>query len=244
MILAVLAPLFLAAHLVAWTLHVAPSHHLDASTLGGAIASATGRVELWRTALALLALWALALARRPRLALVLSAASLAVSGAIGHSAAIAPAWTIPARALHLLAGAAWMGGLLWLITVALAGDVATTISEAHRVSRVALVSVFVVAASGIAQALFFLPGPMALVSGAYGLVLLAKVALLFVLVGFGAYHRQRALPRLAERAGHLPTTLRAELAVMLVAALLGGALSYLSPDAHDAASASTHLTTP
>jgi len=243
--LAVLAALFLAAHLAAWTMHVAPAHRLDAATIGGAIASATGRVELWRTALALLALWALALGRRPRIALAFTVAALAVSGAIGHSAAIASEWTIPARALHLLAGAAWMGGLLWLVILAISADAATLTSEAHRVSRVALVSIIVVAISGLVQGLFFLPNVAALFHTTYGLVLLAKVAVLLVLFGFGAYHRQRVLPRIGSEGGApgFRTSLRAELAVMCLAALLGGALAYLPPDAHDAP-APTHLTTP
>ena len=44
-------------------------------------------------------------------------AALAVSGAVGDSAAIQPVWGVPSKAIHLLASAVWVGGLLWLIVV-------------------------------------------------------------------------------------------------------------------------------
>jgi putative copper export protein len=191
---------------------------------------------MWRTGLALLALWALALARRPALALLFALGALAVSGATGHSAAIAPVWAVPAKAIHLLAASAWLGGLLWLL-VHLRGDPDDAEREAARVSTTALVAVLLVALTGVVQTALFLPSLRDLVHSAYGALVLAKAAGLLVLVAFGAYHRYRVLPRLARdarTAGRFTRTLRGEVALMLVVVLLGGLLAYVPPPAHAA----------
>jgi putative copper export protein len=51
---------------------------------------------------------------------------------------------------------------------------------------------------------------------------------------FGAHHRYRVLPRLAERtvADALARSLRREVAVMSLVILLGGLLAYVAPPAH------------
>ena len=48
--------------------------------------------------------------------MIFAVAGVVVGGAIGHPAAIQPEWSIPAKAIHLVASAAWIGGLLWLAT--------------------------------------------------------------------------------------------------------------------------------
>jgi copper transport protein len=232
------AAVLLLLHLAAWVVNAAPEHRFGGGQAEAALASRVGRVELARTALAVLAFWALALARRVRLALAFAVGALVVSGATGHAAAIHPAWTAPAKALHLLAASGWLGGLLWLLWLLwlLARertDVATFAREAGRVSAVALGAVFVVAVSGVVQALLILPSPLDLFRSVYGAVTLAKVAGLAVLLLFGAYHRNRVLPRLAE-AGSVhgfAASLRREVAVMSLVVLLGGLLAYLSPPA-------------
>ena len=120
------------------------------------MASTVGRVEVWRTILSLAprsgALW---LARRTALALVLSAVVLLASAAIGHSAATDALFAIPSKALHLLAGAAWLGGLLW---IAVRDERAATADrDALRVSAVALAAMLIVLLSGVLQTLILLP---------------------------------------------------------------------------------------
>lgn len=218
-------------HALAWAMNASPEHQLGGDMLGATMTSGVGRVELLRTGLALLAAWAFALARRPRLALLFAGLSLAVSGATGHSAALYPLWTTPAKALHLLAGAVWLGGLLWLITFDRT-DRARFETEALRVSSVALVAVIVVTLSGVVQTVFFLPKLTDIFHSAYGAVSLAKIAGLLVLVVFGAHHKFRVLPRLRQDpnlAGRFSTTLRSEVAVMTIVVLLGGLLGYLAP---------------
>jgi copper transport protein len=218
-------------HLHAWAMNAWPEHHFSTDMISSTLTSGVGRLELWRTGLALLAGWAFLLARRPRFALVFAALALIVSGATGHSSAIDSLWTTPAKALHLLAGAVWIGGLLWLLTMDRT-DAERFEREALRVSSLALTSVILVTLSGVVQWRFFLPTIGGLLDSAYGIVLTAKIAGLLVLVAFGAHHKLRVIPRLRQStdvAGRFSATLRRELAVMTIVLLLGGLLGYLSP---------------
>jgi putative copper export protein len=230
-VLSVVAVVLLAVHLCAWVVNASPEHQLDRETIASALMTRVGRVELWRGALALLAAWAIVLTRRPRLALPFAFAALVVGGATGHSAAIEPVWNTPAKALHLVAVAIWLGGLLRLLTFE-RGDVERFVREAGRVSSAALGAVLVVTLSGVVQTWFLLTTPLDLVRSTYGIVLVAKIAGLLVLVAFGAHHRQRVLPGLAldvSMPDHFALTLRREVIVMTVVILLGGLLGYLPP---------------
>ncbi len=220
-------------HLVAWALALAPDHSLGGDAIGALLASGPGKVELARTVLALLAAWALLLVRRERLALSIAILAILAGSATGHSAAIHPEWGFPSRALHLFAVAAWLGGLLWLVVLDRA-DAPAAISEAQRVSSLALAAVIVVTFTGVVQTRLFLPVWGDLVRSSYGLIVLAKVAGVGVLVLFGAYHRLRVLPRLADAAvaEGFPVSLRREIAMMSLLVLLGGLLAYLSPPTH------------
>ena len=234
-VVAVAAPVLLGAHLVAWLINTSPEHELDASWVTSALGTTVGQIELARTALALLALWAWWLARRPRIALAFAAMALAVSGAAGHSAAIQPAWAVPAKAIHLLASAVWLGGLLWLAVRPVSDDIAVFATDAHRVSSRALTAVIAVAFTGVVQTRLFLPSWGDLVTSAYGWLALAKAAGFLALVAFGAYNRQRLIPRLAAAARSVTdvAVLRAsvarELVVMALVILLGGLLAYVPP---------------
>ena len=220
-------------HLVAWALALAPDHSLGGDAIGALLASGPGKVELARTVLALLAAWALLLVRRERLALSIAILAILAGSATGHSAAIHPEWGIPSRALHLFAVAAWLGGLLWLVVLDRAYAPAA-ISEAQRVSSLALAAVIVVTFTGVVQTRLFLPVWGDLVRSSYGLIVLAKVAGVGVLVLFGAYHRFRVLPQLADAAvaEGFPVSLRREIAMMSLLVLLGGLLAHLSPPMH------------
>jgi copper transport protein len=227
--MAALVPL----HFLAWSLAVSPDRSLGGDTIAALLASGPGKVELVRAVLALLAAWALLLARRERLALLIAFVAILVSSATGHSAAIHPEWGIPGRALHLLAVAAWLGGLLWLVTLD-RSDAPAAIDEAERVSSLALTAVIVVTLSGVVQTRLFLPVWADLIQSSYGLIVLAKLAGVGVLVLFGAYHRFRVLPRLADEAvvQGFTVSLRREIVVMSLLVLLGGLLAYLSPPTH------------
>jgi copper transport protein len=219
--------ILLVAHLIAWLDHVSPTGSLSTDFLGSMLGSTIGRVELLRTILALLTLWAIALARRDTPALILGGACLLVSGAIGHPAAIDPYWTIPAKMLHLLAGSVWIGGLVWLVWLSRCDEPACRI-EARRVSSVALISVIVIALSGLLQTFFFLNTPTDLIDSPYGRRVLAKMIGLAILVGFGAYNRFGLLPRLDATDGpnRLSRLVRMEIVVLTMIILIGGFLAY------------------
>ena len=223
----------LALHFVVWAVEVSPDGSITAEHMAAMAASHVGRVEMVRDALALLAGWAMLLARRPRLALAFAVASLLVSSATGHSAAIHPAWTIPMRGLHLFAIAAWFGGLLWLLTFE-RSSVAVMSAEAERVSSHALVAVIVVALTGVIQTKFFIGEWGELLRSAYGAVTIVKLAGLTGLVLFGAHHRFRVMPRLAEAgvADDFSRSLRREVVLLSLVMLVGGLLAYVPPPQH------------
>jgi putative copper export protein len=229
--LAVAAPVLLVVNFATWIVNVSPAHHLTSSALTAATDSTTGKIELWRIGLSVLAVWALWLVRRPRIALVFAVAVVLLSGATGHSAAIRPWLAAPARSLHLLAGSVWLGGICWLIECARDG-VTGFAHEASRVSTLALWSVVVVAASGIGMSVLFLSSIGDVIHSGYGAVMLGKVAGLLVLVAFGAYYRTRVLPSRGgdlTAGGRFRTLLQRELVVMTIVVLLGGWLAYVPP---------------
>ena len=219
--------ILLVAHLIAWLGHLSAGKGLSSDFVGSVLGTMVGRAELLRTILALLTLWAVALTRRERSGLVLGAACLVVSGAIGHPAAIDPFWTIPAKMLHLLAGSVWIGGLAWLVWLSRCDEGACRI-EAGRVSSVALIAVIVIALSGLLQTFFFLNTPGDLLASTYGRLVIAKMTGLAILIGFGAYNRYALLPRLdaTDGARNLSRSVRMEIAVLVTIILIGGFLAY------------------
>jgi putative copper export protein len=220
--------LLLVAHSIAWLEHVSPTGHLTADFMSSMLGSAMGRVELVRVALAVLALWAIALARHRKIALWLGVACIVLSGAVGHPAAIHPYWAIPAKVVHLLSGSVWLGGLLWLVWVARCDEAACRI-EARRVSSVALIAVIAIFLSGLLQTALFLNTPSDLFRDDYGRLVLAKIVGLLILVGFGAYNRYSLLPNV-ESPGttqRLARSVKQEIAIVTIVILIGGFLAYV-----------------
>ena len=198
------------------------------------------------------------LARPPsRLAIaVLAAPALFLAGAPalgGHASTQQPTWALfPLDVAHVLAMSAWLGGLVVLLvcvpaaTRALAPPDRTRLlaTVLARFSAVALVAVIVLAATGTAQAIIEVRHLDALTTTGFGRSVLAKVALLLVLIVFGAVNRQRIVPALRRLAAApaapgapgrlLRLTLRAEVALVLVVLGLTGALTgYAPPTAAD-----------
>ncbi|WP_306184482.1 MULTISPECIES: copper resistance CopC/CopD family protein [unclassified Streptomyces] len=131
------------------------------------------------------------------------AAGLAASWAMAEHASVGlqPGIAMPVDVVHLLAVAAWLGGLVALL-VALYGapaDAPVEASAVRRFSRVAFGSVLTLVATGTYQAWRQVGTWSALTGTRYGQLLLAKIGLVLLLVGLGWFSR-RWTGRLAQTA--------------------------------------------
>ena len=103
---------------------------------------------------------------------------------------------MPVDVIHLLAVAAWLGGLAALLTTLHWGPLPAR-SVVQRFSQIAFGSVIVLAATGVYQAWRQLGSFSALTSTSYGQLLMIKVALVALLVGVASISR-RWVMRLGE----------------------------------------------
>ncbi|NEB92520.1 copper resistance CopC/CopD family protein [Streptomyces bauhiniae] len=165
----------------------------ELTSLGRTLTTRPGELLLARLALLLLAVaFGLVLRRRPvpRPLAVTAGAILAVALALTWSAAehasagIQVPLAIASTTLHLLATAAWLGGLAALLLTLRAPAVPPQVVT--RFSRLALTSVIVLVVTGVYQSWRGLGTWQALTDTTYGRVLLAKlVAVGVLLVGAG-----------------------------------------------------------
>ncbi|MFF2779657.1 copper resistance CopC/CopD family protein [Streptomyces sp. NPDC058052] len=127
------------------------------------------------------------------------AAGIAGTWALAEHAStgIQPGVAMPVDVLHLLAVAAWLGGLTTLL-VALYRAPSVERAAVERFSRVAFVSVAVLVATGLYQSWRQVGSWSALTGTRYGQLLLVKIGLMGVLVGI-AWISRRWTQRLAER---------------------------------------------
>jgi copper transport protein len=168
--------------------------------------------------------------------LVLGCAYLASTPAFsGHASVESPVWVMfPSDFIHVLASSVWVGGIAFLLlalpaaTRRLEPDERTQVLLATlaRFSPIALGSVVAIAVTGLVQAYIDVRRVADLLDTTYGLLVLAKMVLLVVLIGFGWVNRDRIIPRLrrlvdeAAAPGSIGVlarrNLRGELATMLV----------------------------
>jgi copper transport protein len=110
--------------------------------------------------------------------------------------------------VHVLCMSAWLGGLVTLL-IALAIAVRTLPARDRtplmavmvgRFSWIARLAVAGLLLTGVIQSLALVGSFRALVDTEYGLLVLAKIAMLSLLIGLGAYNQRWALPRLGRLA--------------------------------------------
>ena len=138
-------------------------------------------------------------------AVVLGIAALVPLAAAGHAAAVEPD-TVRAMALdalHTLGAGLWVGALLplALLLKTASSDAGAdarphAVLAARRFSRLALGIVIVLAATGTWLAVTHVGNVAGLVGTSYGRLLLTKLALLLVALGFAALNRSVLLARL------------------------------------------------
>ncbi|MFJ4800259.1 copper resistance CopC/CopD family protein [Streptomyces murinus] len=130
------------------------------------------------------------------------AAGLATSWAMSEHASVGlqPGIAMPADVVHLLAVAAWLGGLTALLVALYRAPAGTPVEAAavRRFSRLAFGSVVALAATGIYQSWRQLGSWSAFTDTRYGQLLLAKIALVAVMVGLASVSR-RWTGRLADQ---------------------------------------------
>ncbi|GAA3488347.1 copper resistance CopC/CopD family protein [Streptomyces cremeus] len=127
------------------------------------------------------------------------AAGIAATWAMSEHAStgLQPGLAMPVDVLHMLAVAAWLGGLAALLT-ALYRSPSLERTAVRNFSRLAFGSVVVLAATGLYQSWRQVGSWDALFGTAYGKLLLAKIALVAVMVA-AAWFSRRWIGRMAER---------------------------------------------
>jgi putative copper resistance protein D len=185
---------------------------------------------------------------------------LGVAASLGLVALIAPAghagatqgaagWVhLVADALHLVAAAAWIGGLLALILLIAATRRNNPLAwpslvrnATSRFSDLAVLSVSALLASGIVNGVILVGSVRALLTTSYGELLLLKVALFAVMLGFAAVNKFWLTPRLggqpdpareADAVRRLARNCHIEMALGLAVFAIVGLLGTLHPAIH------------
>lgn len=199
----------------------------SAAAAAGATAAAIAMVD--RTA----APFALALAL-----LLLPAPTLA-----GHSLDAGRSWVdAPIDFLHVVAVAFWLGGVAALALVVPRSGAPPDLSTAvaRRFSRLALVAVLLIAATGVGRALAELAAVSQLWTTGYGRAIVVKTALFALLVALGWVSRSR----LASGFARLRASVGAELAVVLGLLVAVAFLTALPPGRRVRAVAAPATTSP
>jgi copper transport protein len=134
-------------------------------------------------------------------ALITASATLVLPGLAGHAGQKSPrGLALPLDAVHLAAGAIWLGGLIGLVVfwlnVGREGRVAALSIVVPRFSMVAFASVMALIGTGIGQSLLELPTLASLWQTSYGKALVVKIVLLFAAMVLAAVNLARTKPRL------------------------------------------------
>jgi copper transport protein len=165
-----------------------------------------GEVILIQSALAAtLALTALALRhtegreRRPLTVLTLAlSAGLAVTPSFSGHASTLNALGLASDVVHVVSAAIWTGGLaVMVLGLLLSGDNRWLLAMTcvPRFSTMAVISVVALIVAGIVSAYLQIRSWSGLWETEYGLLVLAKIALLLPLLALGAYNNRYAVPR-------------------------------------------------
>lgn len=120
---------------------------------------------------------------------LVTAVAAFLPGFVGHSGLAEGHESVTiSLGIHIIAAGTWVGGLI--ATVAYVGRAAPQSALVlRRFSSVALLCVVLIAETGLLNAALRLDGPAALLTSQYGSIILAKVGVLIVLIGFGLRHR-------------------------------------------------------
>jgi len=217
-------------------------------TVAGLVSSSLGMTAVERVvAIALTGLaTTLAIAgsgalRRASVALAAAgaAASMWVDVAASHAGAQAPVVVnLLAQWVHIVASGAWIGGLLVLL-IAIRGQASEVKGHSvRRFSTMAGIAIVTVALTGTFRAVIEVGSFGQLFVTAFGLLVLLKVALFFVLAGLGAINRYGNVPRAARVLRGLRRVASTEVVVGTAVVLVAAALVNVAPPVASAATSS------
>ncbi len=169
-----------------------------------------GLVWCIRLALAILLALLLPWPRTRWLQITIAAAFLVLPALVGHAGAtpgLAGDLHLVSDMLHLLGAGAWVGGLpafaflLWRARRnAAGGRDAVVIRVVDRFSRLGIVSVGILLASGLVNSWSLLNGPRDLIATDYGRLVALKIALFGAMVAIAAVNKFYLTPRLPKPA--------------------------------------------
>jgi copper transport protein len=157
-----------------------------------------GKVALAQAALGLSAA-SLAFAAR-RVTLLVPAAALVPTPSLSGHASVTGDFALVSDVVHVAAAAVWTGGLAFVVLALLAAGEQRWPLAAQavpRFSKLAVVSVAALIVSGSVNGYEQVGAWRGFWDTTYGLILLAKIALVLPLLALGAYNNRYAVPRLA-----------------------------------------------
>jgi copper resistance protein D len=203
-----------------------------------------GSVSSARLGLALLLAVLMPWPRTGLLQIAAAAGLVALIALIGHAGAtpgLAGRIHLASDMVHLLAAGAWLGGLPALILLLARARKADdpvrhslAVAATRRFSRLGIVGVGALLASGIVNSWNLLGGPRDLLTTNYGLLVLLKIGLFIAMVAVATANRFHLTPRLpasgAQRA--LERNSLAETGLGLCVLVFVGVLGTLSPSGH------------
>jgi copper transport protein len=198
-----------------------------------ATVDALPRRELVATAVVVAGLAGAVLARGA-VASLAALVALVPEAYVGHSVAMAHAQlNVVVDGFHLVAAAAWLGGLVGLVVV-LRGTSGRSDVALLAVTRFSALAASVLAAlvlAGSVLAWQLVGSWHGLVESGYGQVLLSKIALVTAAVGVATYNRFRLVPHAAAQRGVLTRTVSVEALLLVAVVLVTGFLVQKNPPA-------------
>jgi copper transport protein len=174
-------------------------------------------------------------------ALLAAAAVLVIPGTVGHAGQTSPrGLSIVLDWVHLITGSLWIGGLIGLLVLWLslrgAGRGAGLAVVVPRFSRVALVSVLILLATGTWATINHMPDISALWKTGYGQAILVKIGILLVAMAIASVNLRRTTPRIEAQGDDAPGAARllrglvsVEVLLVVGAIFVAAILSSLAP---------------
>jgi putative copper export protein len=170
------------------------------------------------------------------LALPFALGGMVAPVAASHAASLEDPVLVSALALHLVAAAAWLGGLapLWQVVADPARSLAQRRQAVLRFSRLGLGAVLLLAVTAVIQVPRLAGDLAGLLGTPYGQTLLSKTALFLLLLGLAALNRFLFTPRMAWDAGlaGLRRSILAEIALGMAVVAVAVLLSSTPPALH------------